>query len=390
MTAFPAQKGMILDVRPELGLTLALSRWPMSPEMVEMAATLLSRPLDWDQFFSTARIGEVEPAVMNNLINLFPDRIPADVLSAATHRERESRATAVAKTLVLAELVRALREDSVFVVVLKGAALAYEAYGDPSMRTSADIDLLAEPVDLPRIESVLGAKGYQPLFDPHNALSLIRAGHALEYSGPLAKVEIHTELFPKHLRVKFDSSAILQAPSFMAVNGFEIGIPSRPVHFVLACAHAAKHEWASLRLICDAAQMIDKMTTEEALEAVRVARHAKVAGFLIIGVTLAHEILGVEPGAFARTLHDRSSRTQALVRVILDRLRGQPQSGIIGWLAKRDPWLSPLLFWVRGRDRFVDKVGCIVHAAFFPNNSLTDLSPNNLLRRLVQRGSPSR
>jgi hypothetical protein len=68
------------------------------------------------------------------------------------------RSTAV--RAALAELLRTLRGAGVDVIVLKGACLAGDVYGETALRPMADVDLLVRREDLGRTSALLASIGY--------------------------------------------------------------------------------------------------------------------------------------------------------------------------------------------------------------------------------------
>lgn len=60
----------------------------------------------------------------------------------------------------LRRVTEAASEAGIAVMPLKGAALATRYYAAPALRPMADLDLLVQPADLPRMAPVLGGLGY--------------------------------------------------------------------------------------------------------------------------------------------------------------------------------------------------------------------------------------
>ncbi len=98
-------------------------------------------------------------------LNLWvPD--PAPVRDADTLRlrgiHRQSWATNKVLGLVLEGVVTALGARGIDVIVLKGAALGRQFYGDPGERPMNDVDLLVRDADVPQAFAVLHARGWVP------------------------------------------------------------------------------------------------------------------------------------------------------------------------------------------------------------------------------------
>jgi len=77
-------------------------------------------------------------------------------------------------------------------VILKGSALSRDLHGEPHFRTSADVDLLVRPKDVPAVDAALCEAGYQRDNDQPLSFWMRRLHHAV-YQHPDSRVpvEIH-------------------------------------------------------------------------------------------------------------------------------------------------------------------------------------------------------
>src|SRR5204863_9786310 len=128
----------------------APSRLPVEPTTLERVGQLIGQGVDWNAVIEQTARWEVEPAVFGNLRSHFPQTLPPETLAAITERETAARAFALSRTLQVVDLTRAFAEAKIAAIVLKGPALANQAYGDCSRRTFADVDLLVPRNDLSR------------------------------------------------------------------------------------------------------------------------------------------------------------------------------------------------------------------------------------------------
>lgn len=72
--------------------------------------------------------------------------------------------------MALLPLLAALAEASVAVVAMKGTALAYSLYAEPSARQRGDTDLLIAPADLARARRCLADAGFSRKQSPHGLM----------------------------------------------------------------------------------------------------------------------------------------------------------------------------------------------------------------------------
>jgi hypothetical protein len=103
----------------------------------------------------------------------------------------------------LRRLVAEFAERNVDFVVLKGAALAFLAYPEPSLRSVSDIDILVRSESLSQALEVIRAAGFrcperfalaQPMSLMESALPGEEIALPLEKPGTRALIEIHTQL----------------------------------------------------------------------------------------------------------------------------------------------------------------------------------------------------
>ena len=145
-------------------------------------------------------------------------------------------AHALARDVVTAEAVEALRRAGVRSVVLKGPSIARWLYADGSPRPYGDSDLLVSPADLEPASRALESLGYALLFDDRTAPTADAHHLVWRREGSDPKIELHWRL------------AGVRAPSEMAwrrlsdgteralLAGAEVeflGMPARTLHLAL-------------------------------------------------------------------------------------------------------------------------------------------------------------
>jgi hypothetical protein len=347
--------------------------------------------VDWDRVQSIAQAFEVEAVFCSNLIALSGLAIPDHVLESAARREREARAFALARTLVLVELVGLLEDSGIPVILLKGPALGVTAYGDASMRTFSDIDLLVHREDLLDAKNLLLRLGYTRDYRAGSERALIHGDHALEFSKSGTKVELHCALLERYLRFDLGSQAVWHNATTIDIAGHRVKVLDSPRLLVFICAHGAKHQWPRVRWICDVAQLADRLTAEEIRRTISLARAARAQGILALGLRLGNELFGQDITAFGVDYAVR--RIGALVNWVLLRLgltQEQPTKEL--WMDRVEPRASALLFWSMTRDAWSDRLAPLMRVAFVPTENDTKSGhlawitrPLRLAARMIRR-----
>ena len=370
-------------------LVLALSR-PID----KLSATAVNGAMqavgNWDRFFAWSLAFDVEPVVMTNLREHFATLVPALVLARAAAREQASRSWAVSQALRVVHVANTLKARGIDAIVLKGPALGLSAYGDASMRTFADADLMVRRSDLEAARDVLISDGFAPDYQRSRELRLARAQHALEFSKSGLKVELHWSLVSRYLRFDIPVETLWGTAQTQVIGGSEIKVLARAPLFLYLCAHGAKHQWERVRWICDVAQLAARLTPADADDVMHLARQGHSVRLVALGLRVAQEVVGHvdTPLLGYGELHDPA--TAGLVHSIRGRLGLDPQASQRNSVRHIHPVLSPVIFWMRSRERAYDRAATLLHLLLVPTTEASGIGgwvqrPFRLLGRAFYR-----
>ena len=352
-----------------LQVVAALSRIPVESPVLDRVAKLVDRGLDWDAVIEQAKTWEVEPAVFGNLRAHFSHALPADKLADITDRERVARAFALSRTLQVVDLCRAFSAEKIPAIVLKGPALAIEAYGDCSRRTFADIDLLVPKEELRKAHRLVLERGYTPKFGEYMADRLVRGQHALEFSGAGPNIEIHWSLLSRHLRFDLEPEELWEDAERLQCAGFEIEALSPPHLFLYLCAHGAKHEWMKFRWVCDVAQLSRRLTPAQAKKVLDLAERTNTRRIVALALRLSRDMFGEEESPFPVDAFASSGEVDSLAAVAMSRIHSRRHGSpalVSRRIASIHPYVEPLAFWIASRERKRDKIVCAARFIFEP------------------------
>ena len=144
--------------------------------------------VDWDEFLTQAARHAVAPLIYYALKEedaVLPDHVK-EKLATAYYQ------TALHNTLLyerLGKIVDAFNTAEVPVILLKGAALAQNVYGNVALRPMGDLDFLVRKEKMSRAERLLVELGYE--VREHAHLYLRHATFAGESNGTRAHIEVH-------------------------------------------------------------------------------------------------------------------------------------------------------------------------------------------------------
>ncbi|MGA1194270.1 MAG: nucleotidyltransferase domain-containing protein [Kiritimatiellia bacterium] len=181
-------------------------------------------------------------------------------------------------------------------VLIKGPALAAQAWPDLSLRVFDDLDFRVARGEYDQLIEVMTASGYRPLTDdPRRRYALWHFGWGIGFrNGEGSIVEFNHRFFPPHFpvpggfhpaREEFITTIKLDEQSVCTLT------PA--VHLQYACLHAAWHGWERLAWLIDIGGLL--IRHPEALEEARAQsiRHGFARVSLRQGVSLASELLGL-------------------------------------------------------------------------------------------------
>ncbi len=253
----------------ELTLLLSLLGKDVSHWQDKTAATQL-REMDWVRFLRLTEHHRVVPTVYLQLKTLNHPFIPAELLRNLQAQYHRNTLRMLHLQAEAERLTRLLIAHGIRVLMLKGPALAQQLYGDVSLRTSKDIDLLIAPDDMDEAEHWMKEAGYASKSGEVRVLGSWKwKDHHASYLHPQKRVEIEL-----HWRLHPDGGG---EPSFDELwNCRKMGkaagtsrqVPLGPAdnrtvmtscmytlgsehQFLYLSAHGARHGWFRLRWLVD-------------------------------------------------------------------------------------------------------------------------------------------
>jgi hypothetical protein len=214
-------------------------------------------------------------------------------------RLRARNAEEVHRTLRLAgELLRlmdALSSAGVEALAYKGPALAMRAYGDLSLRSFVDLDLLVRPDDIPRSLAVLADAGYASALRLSPAqerwFRRVDGDYPLVHPGTDTVVELHARVSSLRFGMPVDTDALMRRSQTVAVGGGEVRTPGDDDLLLVLFVHGAKHRWKRLEWLAAVAALLRAGRGDVATVLARAAE-LRARRTALLGLHLAHTLLG--------------------------------------------------------------------------------------------------
>src|SRR5260370_17847645 len=159
---------------PEHDLLLACARSRLGPEHLARVRKASRKGIDWDILWPLARVHGVGYFVGNHLCGAnaitngdlkptagCPSALPPRVRNQVQHDLWQETAHALILRDQQLRLNAELSRADIPVLWLKGLILADRLYGQYEARHCGDLDLLADPSDIPRLDDLLALLGFE-------------------------------------------------------------------------------------------------------------------------------------------------------------------------------------------------------------------------------------
>jgi hypothetical protein len=231
----------------------------MSPDALGEARIVLGQDIQWSRFLQQAKANGVVPLVTRNLQQVGFPGVPTQVRAEL---ETSYRRNAIRNALMRDELIRvltALGQARVPVVPLKGLTLAESIYGEMSLRTCSDLDVLVPRGAVGQVFEVLRAAGYDQAdrcrVESSDVEFLVRSsmeyGFAPRPPAFRALLELHWDIA---WRWRGDAAMVDDLWAEARPHVFwdvEASALSPEWELLYLAVHAARHRWQGLKWLVD-------------------------------------------------------------------------------------------------------------------------------------------
>ncbi|MFK4437019.1 hypothetical protein ABIA61_002365 [Paenibacillus sp. RC21] len=253
----------------ELTLLLFLLRKDATSRLDAVHAAYLYG-FDWTRLLRLAEHHRVVPAVYLQLKRINHPAIPAELLRNLQAQYHRNTLRMLHLQAEAGRVTRLLMNHGIRVLMLKGPALAQQLYGDVSLRTSKDVDLLIAPDDMDQAEHWMREAGYVSKSGEARVLGSWKwKDHHASFLHPHKRVEIelHWRLQPDaggepSFDELWDHRQMSEATATGAPCMYTLGSEHQ---FLYLSAHGARHGWFRLRWLVDIDRLAVRAVDWEAL-----------------------------------------------------------------------------------------------------------------------------
>ncbi|MGA2810842.1 MAG: nucleotidyltransferase family protein [Candidatus Acidiferrum sp.] len=263
-----------------------------SPALNPQALTNSFAKIDWPGLLALAEEHGVTQLLAVSSLRLPPEIVPRAIREQLAELQRTQAFFTLRMSAELFRLADRFAAARIAMLVVKGPALAMQAYGDAAMRNYGDLDLLVRDCDIARATQLMMDAGYQAHI-PLSAISANKIPGQYMFRQAEAKllVEIHNDRTMRYYPRALPIEEIFARHVSVASDGREIPAPCAEDHLVMICVHGAKHFWGRLMWIADVAALIGRQRELNWELAGRSARTVGADTMLHGGLLLAARVL---------------------------------------------------------------------------------------------------
>lgn len=219
--------------------------------------------VDWERFLDLAFHHRVYPILYVKLKKQTNASIPSHVIKNLHSKYSTNVINMLRLSSELEKINKEFKIHNIQSLLLKGPVLALMLYGDLSLRTSKDLDILVSPQDITQAEKILISLGYETQEKDQTDQDTIniwrRKQHHISYFHPvfLTQVELHWRMSLELPGASFED--LWDRRITATLSSSPINYLGNEDLFVYLVSHGSRHGWFRLRWLYD----IDRMMSKE-------------------------------------------------------------------------------------------------------------------------------
>ena len=354
MTSAPAA------MDPAWALSLACARQAAGLAPADAVAQAARAVNDWSRALDLARA--------QGLVLLLARALrDADVDAPIQDAVRTAVTTSSARTLgqirLLTQVLAALRDAGVPALPYKGPVLSLQLYGDATLRSSVDLDLVVSRASYSAARKALVTIGLSP-----------RGGHSLRQErtlfrwlgqasfghGSEAFVELHWRFAPLQFPFDLDPEVALSRAGRLRLGGHDVPTMARDDLVVTLAMHGARHLYERLEWLAGVTRLL--MTyRDDARPLLAHAARLRARRTLLLSAGVAMRVLEAPLGASWQQALDDDPESESVASLVSD-------SVLSGWNegAAQLDGIALQRVLARMMDSRGDRVRSVVRAAMLP------------------------
>jgi hypothetical protein len=303
---------------------------------------VLEQNIDWDYFLQLVMHHRIYPLVYAKLKELRDQAVPSFVMEMLKREYQKNTFSMLHLSAEMERVSKWFSQRNIKLLFLKGPPIAQDIYGDISLRTSKDLDVLIQFEDVKKAEAVLIELGYERedrFFSLANEWKWLH--HHIIYFHPQKKiqVEIHwrSQPFP------------IKQPTFHELweRRRKSEVTSSPVYFlgeedlfIFLIAHGTRHGWFRLRWLADVDYMMRRKQPFKKVEQLRSRKQFNLVGQALLVSSAFFET--PIPGEAKSIIEEK--RAKELAKLAVPCIMGLSENYMEKDMKREEPHKGSILF----------------------------------------------
>lgn len=239
----------------------------------------------------------------------------------------------------------------------KGPLLAKRFYDRFDLRHTGNLDIIVPFSAYQQAKALLIAEDFEcPPMTEAEESHLLRTSQELKLWREQDKVaiEIHWAVSPHFFMFPFEQLRLWDHCQWHDIGNDQFRLPPLEDKLLLLCVHGTQHAWAKLKWVSDIAEILRRPQFLDWEVALARARDLHSERMLLLGLWLAHELLGAPLPEVILAAVQRDAVVKTLSAQVTKRLRcGQEQP----------PMLTIALFHLRTKEHLSDRCQYVIRFA---------------------------
>ncbi|WP_440603805.1 nucleotidyltransferase domain-containing protein [Bacillus sp. GB_SG_008] len=214
--------------------------------------------IDWNKFLELVMHHRVYSLIYSKVKKIDEKLIPSHVVQTLYRWFKKNTFQMLHLSAEMEQVSKLFTENEIRTLFLKGPVLAYDLYGDISLRTSCDLDILIPIHKLEEAESLLLEQGYVKDEYIQTILNDWKwRHHHITFFHPQKqiKLEIHWRLNPgPGKEPSFEE--LWEQKRKSTLTSYPVYLLGSEDLFLFLVSHGARHGWSRLRWLVDINQMV--------------------------------------------------------------------------------------------------------------------------------------
>lgn len=226
---------------------------------IQLIRKELCKNLDWEIFLHLASHHRVDALIYSKIKNIDGKLIPSHVKQTLYQIYIKNTFQMLQLSGEMEKVSKLFIENQIPILFLKGPVIAADLYGDISLRTSKDLDILIPIKDLVRAEELLITSGYEREVEAPEFFDWKWRTYHVKYFHHQKRIqlEIHWRLHPSPMKQPCFNT-LWKRKRESTLTSYPVYFLGKEDLFLYLVAHGARHGWFRLRWLIDIDRMVRK------------------------------------------------------------------------------------------------------------------------------------